>query len=174
MRSISGIRGPAGYAGTAPLADSIFQQSVLHRLRHKLKATEFPVVGGGAASKSRRLVRSEPRCIGALHSDNLFVTGIISPAPKEGEALLPGPHQEGGARVFTRPPAACQEECNLRRRRVLLAHLSNTRRAYAHPVGRFLAWCEEQKIKLRQVTPCLAGRFHTHYLASVQLRHTLA
>ena len=41
------------------------------------------------------------------------------------------------------------------------ARLSNphTRRAYARPVGRFLAWCEAQGIELRQVTPGLAGRF---------------
>ena len=32
------------------------------------------------------------------------------------------------------------------------ARLSNphTRRAYARPVGRFLSWCEEQGIELRQ------------------------
>ena len=41
------------------------------------------------------------------------------------------------------------------------ARISNphTRRAYARIVGRFLAWCEEQGIELRQVTPGLAGRF---------------
>ena len=41
------------------------------------------------------------------------------------------------------------------------AKISNphTRRAYARPVGPFLAWCEEQGIELRQVTPGLAGRF---------------
>ena len=41
------------------------------------------------------------------------------------------------------------------------AKISNphTRRAYARPVGRFLAWCEEQGIELSQVTPGLAGRF---------------
>ena len=41
------------------------------------------------------------------------------------------------------------------------AKISNphTRRAYARPVGRFLTWCEEQGIELRQVTPGLAGRF---------------
>ena len=39
------------------------------------------------------------------------------------------------------------------------ARISNphTRRAYARIVGRFLAWCEEQGIELRQVTPGLAG-----------------
>ena len=41
------------------------------------------------------------------------------------------------------------------------AQISNphTRRAYARPVGRFLAWCQAQGIELRQVTPGLAGRF---------------
>ena len=41
------------------------------------------------------------------------------------------------------------------------AKISNphTRRAYARPVGRFLVWCEEQGIELRQVTPGLAGHF---------------
>ena len=41
------------------------------------------------------------------------------------------------------------------------AKISNphTRRAYARPVGRFLTWCDEQGIELRQVTPGLAGRF---------------
>ena len=35
------------------------------------------------------------------------------------------------------------------------AKISNphTRRVYARPVGRFLLWCEEQGIELRQVTP---------------------
>ena len=61
------------------------------------------------------------------------------------------------------------------------ARLSNphTRRAYARPVGRFLAWCEEQGIELRQVTPGLAGRFieelpgsdPTRNLALAALRH---
>ena len=53
--------------------------------------------------------------------------------------------------------------------------LSNppTRSAYAQPVGRFLAWCEEQGIELRQVAPGLADPFPSNYLASVQLRHTL-
>ena len=41
------------------------------------------------------------------------------------------------------------------------ARLSNphTRTAYAHQVSRFLAWCEDQGLELRQVTPGLAGRF---------------
>ena len=61
------------------------------------------------------------------------------------------------------------------------ARLSNphTRRAYARPVGRFLSWCEEQGIELRQVTPGLAGRFieelpgsdPTKNLALAALRH---
>ena len=61
------------------------------------------------------------------------------------------------------------------------ARISNphTRRAYARPVGRFLAWCEEQGIELRQVTPGLAGRFieelpgsdPTRNLALAALRH---
>ena len=61
------------------------------------------------------------------------------------------------------------------------AKISNphTRRAYARPVGRFLAWCEEQGIELRQVTPGLAGRFieelpgsdPTRNLALAALRH---
>ena len=39
--------------------------------------------------------------------------------------------------------------------------LSNphTRTAYAHQVRRFLTWCEEEGLELRQVTPGLAGRF---------------
>ena len=42
------------------------------------------------------------------------------------------------------------------------ARLSNahTRTAYAHQVGRFLAWCEEEGPQLRQVTPGLAGHAH--------------
>ena len=56
---------------------------------------------------------------------------------------------------------------------------SHTRRAYARPVGRFLAWCEAQGIELRQVTPGLAGRFiedlpgsdPTKNLALAALRH---
>ena len=61
------------------------------------------------------------------------------------------------------------------------AKISNphTRRAYARPVGRFLLWCEEQGIELRQVTPGLAGRFieelpgsdPTKNLALAALRH---
>ena len=61
------------------------------------------------------------------------------------------------------------------------ARISNphTRRAYARIVGRFLAWCEEQGIELRQVTPGLAGRFieeipgsdPTRNLALAALRH---
>ena len=41
------------------------------------------------------------------------------------------------------------------------AQVSNphTRRAYGRAVSRFLAWCDEQGIELRQVTPGLAGRF---------------
>ncbi len=41
------------------------------------------------------------------------------------------------------------------------ARLSNphTRTAYAHQVSRFLAWCEDEGLELRQVTPGLAGRF---------------
>ena len=35
----------------------------------------------------------------------------------------------------------------------------HTRTAYAHQVSRFLAWCEEQGLELRQVTPGQAGRF---------------
>ena len=61
------------------------------------------------------------------------------------------------------------------------AKISNphTRRAYARPVGRFLAWCEEQGIELHQVTPGRAGRFieelpgsdPTKNLALAALRH---
>ena len=61
------------------------------------------------------------------------------------------------------------------------ARISNphTRRAYARIVGRFLSWCEEQGIELRQVTPGLAGRFieelpgsdPTRNLALAALRH---
>ena len=61
------------------------------------------------------------------------------------------------------------------------AKISNphTRRAYARPVGRFLTWCEEHGIELRQVTPGLAGRFieeipgsdPTRNLALAALRH---
>ena len=61
------------------------------------------------------------------------------------------------------------------------ARISNphTRHAYARPVGRFLAWCEEQGIELRQVTPGLAGCFiqelpgsdPTRNLALAALRH---
>ena len=43
-----------------------------------------------------------------------------------------------------------------------------------HPVGRFLAWCEEQGIELRQVTLGFAGRFPPHYLDPSYLRYTLA
>lgn len=41
------------------------------------------------------------------------------------------------------------------------ARLSNphTRRAYARHVSRFLTWCEDQALELRQVSPGLAGRF---------------
>jgi site-specific recombinase XerD len=41
------------------------------------------------------------------------------------------------------------------------ARISNphTRRAYARVVRRFLAWCEDQGLELRQVSPGLAGRF---------------
>ena len=41
------------------------------------------------------------------------------------------------------------------------ARISNphTRRAYGRSVKRFLEWCENQSIELRQVTPGLAGRF---------------
>ena len=41
------------------------------------------------------------------------------------------------------------------------ARISNphTRRAYARIVGRFLAWCGNQDLELRQVSPGLAGRF---------------
>ena len=41
------------------------------------------------------------------------------------------------------------------------ARISNphTRRAYARVVSRFLAWCENEGLELRQVSPGLAGRF---------------
>ena len=61
------------------------------------------------------------------------------------------------------------------------AQISNppTRRAYARPVGRFLAWCQAQGIELCQVTPGRAGRFiedlpgsdPTKNLALAALRH---
>ena len=44
------------------------------------------------------------------------------------------------------------------------ARISNphTRRAYARIVGRFLAWCEDQDLALRHVSPGRAGRFLDH------------
>ena len=47
------------------------------------------------------------------------------------------------------------------------ARLSPSRIAYGHQVGRFLAWCEDEGLELRQVTPGLAGRFldEFHYRA---------
>ena len=41
------------------------------------------------------------------------------------------------------------------------ARISNphTRRAYARVVRSFLAWCENEGLELRQVSPGLAGRF---------------
>jgi len=41
------------------------------------------------------------------------------------------------------------------------ASLNNphTRRAYARAVSRFLAWCEQRGIELRQITPGLAGEY---------------
>jgi integrase/recombinase XerD len=35
----------------------------------------------------------------------------------------------------------------------------HTRRAYGRAVARFLAWCEQQGVELRQVTPGLAGEY---------------
>ena len=51
------------------------------------------------------------------------------------------------------------------------AKISNphTRRAYARPVERFLAWCEEQGIELRQVTPGLAGTGTTGSVVKMRL-----
>jgi site-specific recombinase XerD len=38
-----------------------------------------------------------------------------------------------------------------------LRHLA--KRAYARSVARFLAWCEEKGVELRQITPGLAGEY---------------
>ena len=35
----------------------------------------------------------------------------------------------------------------------------HTRRAYGRAVARFLAWCEQAGVELRQVTPGLAGEY---------------
>ena len=36
---------------------------------------------------------------------------------------------------------------------------AHTRRAYGRSVARFLAWCEQQGVELRQVTPGLGGEY---------------
>jgi len=55
------------------------------------------------------------------------------------------------------------------------ASLNNphTRRAYARAVARFLAWCEEQGIELRQVTPGLAGEYLSRIEASAPTRNQM-
>ena len=60
------------------------------------------------------------------------------------------------APLFTPTPQAARRMLEF-----FTAQINNphTRRAYARIVGRFLAWCEEQGIELRQITPGLAWRF---------------
>jgi len=55
------------------------------------------------------------------------------------------------------------------------ASLNNphTRRAYARAVARFLAWCEEQGIELRQVTPGLAGEYLSRIEASAPTKNQM-
>ncbi len=36
---------------------------------------------------------------------------------------------------------------------------AHTKRAYGRSVARFLAWCEQQGVELRQITPALAGEY---------------
>src|ERR1700733_8107109 len=36
---------------------------------------------------------------------------------------------------------------------------AHTKRAYGRSVARFLAWCEEKGVELRQITPGLAGEY---------------
>ncbi|HTT77121.1 MAG TPA: tyrosine-type recombinase/integrase [Candidatus Binataceae bacterium] len=47
----------------------------------------------------------------------------------------------------------------------------HTRRAYTRAVARFLAWCEEQGIELRQVTPGLAGEYLSRIEASAPTKN---
>ena len=91
------------------------------------------------------------------------------------------PHSEALAKTFPLVLQRAGKNALFAADEFFSARLSNshTRRAYARPVGRFLAWCEEQGIELRQVTPGLAGRFieelpgsdPTRNLALAALRH---
>ena len=84
-----------------------------------------------------------------------YITMVQTPSQS---ALLPA------AQAFDRAPAILQragKNALFAANEFFAARISNphTRRAYARIVGRFLSWCEEQGIELRQVTPGLAGRF---------------
>ena len=91
------------------------------------------------------------------------------------------PHSEALAKTFPLVLQRAGKNALFAADEFFSARVSNlhTRRAYARPVGRFLAWCEEQGIELRQVTPGLAGRFieelpgsdPTRNLALAALRH---
>jgi site-specific recombinase XerD len=53
------------------------------------------------------------------------------------------------------------------------AAISNphTRRAYGRAVGNFLAWCEERKLGLHQITPGLAGEYMTGLVGAAPTRN---
>ena len=133
----------------------------------------------------RRWLRSAPR---AAKPTKALVAPAVHAAPRSGLA-----GEVGGlvgrtlGTVWYSPPSMCPPMMRsvgwsgTRFSMTPSAKISNphTRRAYARPVGRFLAWCEEQGIELRQVTPGLAGRFieelpgsdPTRNLALAALRH---
>lgn len=83
---------------------------------------------------------------------------LILPEPKRQVVSLPAPNlisECGPAATFA------WEEFFVGRLRN-----SYTRRAYLHAVRRFLAWCEESRIDLPQITPGLVGRYFDGLLDS--------
>ena len=73
---------------------------------------------------------------------------------------VPGPRPGARSKAFPALLRRAGKAACLAADEFFAAQISNphTRRAYARPVGRFLAWCEAQGLELCQV-PGLAGRF---------------
>ena len=74
---------------------------------------------------------------------------------------VPGPRPGARSKAFPALLQRAGKAACLAADEFFAAQISNppTRRAYARPVGRFLAWCQAQGIELCQVTPGRAGRF---------------
>jgi site-specific recombinase XerD len=99
-------------------------------------------------------------------ADRAESTDLVTIPPAGAPALLPMP--AGAITVLrqTPNPAFAAEE-------FFKATLSNehTRRAYGRIAGRFLSWCDERGLQLRQVTPGLAGEYMSRLPGSAPTRN---